>query len=247
MAFYRGYFDESGSDNSKFLVVADLIGTVRDWRWFEEEWKMVLASEGVTGPFHTQHLEGAKKAFSGWDRRRRERLLGRLLTIIKNRACLGVAAAVSMEDYSSLIPPGDLRNQIGSAYTLCVQGVLWCAGRWAQRTGRFDEISYVLDSGHRNCEEAREAHDKTRANEQTVTEYRVGPLCFDTDDRTAPLQAADFVAYETWKHLTNKSEEPGRGIRYTFGQLLKLPYENRLFDRQPLQEMRDQYAQRRPK
>jgi hypothetical protein len=244
MAFYRGYFDESGGDNSRFLVVAGLIGAVRDWCWFEEEWKMVLASEGVTGPFHMQHLEKDRKAFRGWEKRHRERLLGRLLAIIKNRACLGVASAVSMEDYNSIITPGDLRNQIGSAYTLCVQGVLWCAGRWAQRTGRFDEISYVLDAGHRNSEEAREAHDKTRTNEQTVAEYRVGPLAFDTDDRTAPLQAADLVAYETWKHLTGKSEEPNRRVRYTFAQLLKLPYENRLFDRQPLQEMRDQYARR---
>jgi hypothetical protein len=103
-----------------------------------------------------------------------------------------------------------------------------------------------LDSGHRNGEEAREAHEKTRANEQTVTEYRVGPLAFDTDDRTAALQAADLVAYETWKYLTNKFEEPDRAVRYTFEQVLKLPYENRLFDKQPLQEMRDRYLRRRP-
>jgi len=244
MAFYRGYFDESGSHDSRFLVVAGLIGTVGDWYWFEQEWKAALACEGVTGPFHMQHLEKDRKNFRGWAKCRRERLLGKLLPIIRNRASLGIASAVSLEDYDSLITPGDLRNHVGSAYTLCVQGVLWCAGKWAQRTGRFDEISYVLDSGHHNAEEAREAHKKTRANEQTVAEYRAGPLAFETDDHSPALQAADVVAYETWKYLTNKSEEPGRAVRYTFEQLLKLPYENRLFDKQPLQEMRDRYQAR---
>jgi hypothetical protein len=190
-----------------------------------------------------QHLEKDRKEFRGWEKCRRERLLAKLFPIIRKRAWLGVASAVSMDDYNRLIPPGGLRNHVGSAYTLCVQGALWCAGKWAQRTGRLDEISYVLDSGHRNGEEAREAHEKTRSNERTVTEYRVGQLAFDTDDRAVALQAADLVAYETWKYLTNKSEQPDREVRYPFEQLLKLPYENRLFDRQPLEEMRDHYLQ----
>jgi hypothetical protein len=60
MAFYRGYFDESGSHDSKFLVVACLIGTVRDSYWFEQEWKAALASEGIwpLRPSWSIHLAG---------------------------------------------------------------------------------------------------------------------------------------------------------------------------------------------
>jgi hypothetical protein len=60
------------------------------------------------------------------------------------------------------------------------------------------------------------------SDELTRREMRVNSIVF-RDKRETPLQAADLLAYEMYKHLPRQLGTDARPVRYTLRELAKLP------------------------
>lgn len=179
----------------------------------------------------------ARAEFRGMEEATRQALLGRLLDIISRRAQFGFASVVHVREFEEVFA-GVLRSEIGSPYNLCC---LTCAvqiGEWAKANYQIEPIGYFFDSGHKN---AREVFDTLIAqkNDPTLTEYRIGPITFESDTVLVPLQAADLAAYEIWKWLDEHFAAKKRHGRYPLQEIIKVPWKIREFDREILLELRD--------
>ena len=179
----------------------------------------------------------ARAEFRAWKKRPAKPLLGRLLDIISRRAQFGFASVVHVREFEEVFA-GVLRSEIGSPYNLCC---LTCAvqiGEWAKANYQIEPIGYFFDFGHKN---AREVFDTLIAqkNDPTLTEYRIGPITFESDTVLVPLQAADLAAYEIWKWLDEHFAAKKRHGRYPLQEIIKVPWKIREFDREILLELRD--------
>ena len=102
------------SPGSSAVVVAGYLSRDDHWVDFECDWQKLLTSEGVKA-LHRAHLENFRGEFdrqSGWDEKRRSRLLRAAHGIIKRHTLFGVAGAVVCADFEKTMPPA-IRTAFG--------------------------------------------------------------------------------------------------------------------------------------
>src|SRR5260370_35837253 len=102
MAFYTGYFDESGTHGAARIAVAGFIAEEDQWIRFDKEWRAVLASKGVDF-FKMQWFEKHKGPFKNWTATERREFLNALLGIIRRRANLAIISGLSLRDYDEIM------------------------------------------------------------------------------------------------------------------------------------------------
>jgi hypothetical protein len=219
-AMLSAYFDESGTHpNSPICVVAGLVAPPLQWERLTVEWQRVLDSEGLPD-FHMKDFAHSRNAFEGWDKERRDRLIRRLIPIIKRRVNKRVWTAVVMEQYRQLLV-GDTNDE--HAYGLCALG---CASRlrWlALQTGKQDfYIPYMFEQGGKGSAIVFRAFENLLANGRGDF-YRMSYLTVADRRRAVPLQAADLHAYEIFKYFSDQIAMTGRGLRASLYQLLHIP------------------------
>lgn len=234
MAMYSAYFDESTGNNSPVLVVAGFLSNDALWGQFEREWKAALSDFGIAA-FHMQHFAQRKESFLGWDEPTRRALLGRLLEIINRRVQLGFATVVHIDELESILA-GPERSKFGSAYNLCCLSCAVQIGEWAKANHQIEPVGYFFDAGHKNASEALGTL-LGQKNDPELTEYRIGPITFDSDDVLVPIQAADLAAYEIWRWLDEHFAAKPRHGRYPLQELIKVPWRIREFGQDVLLEL----------
>ena len=236
MAMYRAYFDESTGNDSPILVVAGFLADDRLWGRFEPEWKAVLNEWGLTA-FHASHFATRKKEFRGMSESDRQGLIGRLLDVIRRQVQFGFATVVHIKDYNSVFQ-GMERVEAGSAYALCCLSCAFQVGEWAKLNDQAEPVGFFFDDGNPRAGEALTAL-LAQKKDPTLSEYKIGGIAFDDDERLVPLQAADLAAYEIWKWLDEHFAEKKRHGRFPLQQLVRVPWTIREFDREVLLELRN--------
>jgi hypothetical protein len=211
--------------------VAGYLAEADHWRAFNKQWAAALRDHSVPF-FKAQWFAKRKKSFRSWgqDENRRQGFMDSLLMAIRNAKAISVACAIPLVAYDEIVPPGKIRNKIGSAYALCAAHCFIYSGKWAVQCGYTDPIEYVFDAGHPNRGEFNDAHQRVWDARQRQ-QFLVGGLNFSDEQQVLPLQAADLVAYEMAQFLS------GHECRYPMREIQAMGSEDYIISAATLEKM----------
>ena len=228
MAMLTVYCDDSGTDkNSRVAVVAGYLSNVAQWELFSKEWRKALDEFGIDR-MRRADLENFRGEFKKWNPERRIALLQRLQPIIKRRTKLPIASVVIKEDFERAISD-DLKEKMGGVYGFLAYICLVSVGQWCGRSSRLhgDPIQWVFESGTEGSHQVSQMFDVMYSDERLRNKSRLGGWSFQGKE-LAPLQSADLLAYECFKHIENQVVDRGRrSVRISWGHLVgseRCPY-----------------------
>jgi len=234
MSMVSVYFDDSGThQQSAVAVAACFVSDHRRWGLFSADWNSVLTKEGIreTG-FHMADFVARQPPFD-WDDTRRDLALKRLIGIIRDHALVGMTTAVSKRDYDQLIT-GRLREKLGNNhYTFAVQSCMSHINEWRHTLHDSQPYSYVFDQMGKGKNEINRFFEDMVGNNLTI-HFGIEESGWSFQDRRQelPLQAADMLAWESYKYIRDQQPE---NARRSFQSILHgVQVYTRLFDGESL-------------
>jgi hypothetical protein len=194
---FTAYFDESGiHGGSLTLSVAGYLSSDLLWGQFEEEWQSVLNREGLPY-FHMVEFENRQGYYRAWDEQRRHSVLRDLFGIIQRNTIIPIASSLKLEDARFL----DDYQPPNSPYTFCVQECMKKVGQWAWACGYSGNVAYVFEHGAGYGNELDQLRKIIAADETRKRRLCFGSWVFGDKKEILPLQAADILAYESYKEM----------------------------------------------
>ena len=214
-AMITAYFDESGTHgSSKVFVVAGLVAPAKKWLDLDRAWTNVLESEGIP-EFHMVDCAHGVKLFKGWEKKRREKIVERLVNICKRHVCWRVWTAVLMDDYRRTIK-GDESEEL--VYGFCASACIDRLTLFAIGKGDDCSVKCDFERGGKGSGRLFSAFD----DQLDLMHSRIDELAVSRRRHPA-IQAADLHAYEIHKYFTEQVNRTGRPPRKSFLALLSVP------------------------
>lgn len=213
------YLDES-SGAANAYAVAGYVATVRQWKEWAREWEELCQQESI-GLIHKRELEHSRGEFNKWrglseaeQRENKRRVNQKACGIILRRVNAGFAAAITKSDFDEL-DKGKWEEFIGKNYYAC--GVLACMRLvvgWADEFSHDEPIDYVFEKGAEGAQEVSKMLLKFEKDDEARAMYRLNSWSFASKKdrvikgvsypRVPQLDAADFLAYEMYRHMDNQ-------------------------------------------
>jgi len=246
----HGYIDESY--NSRFFTLSCLLGRPKDWMWFESEWKKVLRQKNqklkhegrkeITR-YHAADCSSRKGEFEGWAIDEQIEFAKRLLAIFNKYMTSVVAYTLPIADFKAIFPenandlfPAMYRMLTNFLMNQTVHEIRTQAGSQA-----IDRVSIALIHDRSPYDHSYLAAFNFCKNDATFEGRHIfksiTPLGWED---CIPLQAADMLAYETFKDVENKAS--GRNRRKSLTSILegtKFGGRSKFFTRRTLKFLRD--------
>ena len=222
MTVLKAYFDESGFEGPVFTLCG-YVAPEDEWKSLESEWDKLLAtpclheiptrrplSESVLSklcaplPYlHAWEMEGlGKKRFRRIGQRNRDYLIDSSVGIITRSRIIGIGSGVVMDAYDRL--PDEVKTFTGGPYLMCVRYIVSETARLSKMfLGGGDaneKIAYVFENQKTWEIEVHKLYAELKADYEQ--EYKMGTIAFGSKVDFTPLQAADRLAYETFKHFS---------------------------------------------
>lgn len=200
------YFDESGTHGqAEAVVVGGYLSSADEWEEFDREWTALLAEERIT-LLHRVDLETFRHEFArsgGWDEKRRVRVLRAAHEIIRRRTIVGTGGAVIRRDFDDVMP-AVVKRAFGGAYGWLVHECIVGVGHWAVNQKHTELIHYIFEEGARGRKQVDKMFKSLCEDQYYRSLCRIEDWRFVTKAGASQLQAADFFAYEVYKHVTNR-------------------------------------------
>lgn len=226
---FTAYFDDSGSpDDGSALVVAGYVSSDEQWLRFEREWNDILRDVGVKH-FHMKDFAHSTGEFSHLKHREQERkrFIERLVGTIRTRVRKSFSGVVVLEDYHAVNKKYLLAEFVGNPYSFCARHCAAKVRLWANKyMYPGNEIRYVFEQGTKGKGDLL----------QVMTRDGFPLPIFETKGR-APLQAADFVAWEHLKAYRQASGGTLKRLRRSFSALEKIPNDWGLYKKPQLEQI----------
>lgn len=219
---FSAYFDDSGTHpKSRVAAVAGYISNVGQWDIFNKEWAACLKKFKVD-EMHRADLESLKGEFmeaKGWNPNRRKAFLQKIHPIIKNRTKVAIGSAVIRETFEEIVP-ARIKQLFGGVYGWCAHECIVLARRWADKCqrGHVPPIEWVFESGTTGYGQVDKMLSELYSSRNQRLDWRIKGWSFQDKD-VLPLQAADVIAYEVFKHYD---------IRFSMADLFRECDENYL-------------------
>jgi hypothetical protein len=219
-AMITAYFDDSGTSQSNSVAaVAGYIGSVAQWERFGIEWNNLLHASGVS-QMHRTDLESFYGEFAGWTPQKRDVLVNKAQEIIKDRTYVGIGHSVVKEDFERILPQ-ILQEFYGGPYGYCAFLCIARAIRWHGNKKISEPLDWVFEAGTEGSGQFNMLMSTLYANPDMRRDFKVNGWAF-RDKTVVPLQAADVLAYEMFKHVTNQIVGKGeKKVRISFNYLIR--------------------------
>lgn len=200
----ESYFDDSADElKQRYCASGGFFGFSSLWDSFDMAWSN--ATYGLKKPFRSTDCEGGHGQFEGWPKPKRDELMARLVDVIQAVHLAGFASIVPVSFYRSAFPgcADDDPYRLTIPHTIMNMAVL------ADRSDVNVNTWFELGGPKGFIDETFEAIKKMNWKPSR----RLRGLTFD-DKTLRPLQSADFIAREAFKHLDNLGVRPMRkGLR----------------------------------
>lgn len=235
------YLDESGSDDTKFLVVAGYVSTEHQWLKFSRQWVGALQSEGVR-LFHASEFENRVGEFSDWSKGRADRLMARLCTIVRERTIFSFGHCVRVADFKDVVTTIQARSRMRSAYSFCLQQCITGISEWARQRQKGALVHVFFEHGNKFSNDVISLYEQAAKNETMRNKYRIGSIKPRSKQSFVPLQAADLWAYEVFRHYSNLEGKRIRDDRKSFIALLHGNFEIRLQSKKSIRNWVERFS-----
>jgi hypothetical protein len=233
MAMMTAYFDDRGTHlQSEIAVAACFLSDVTRWNQFQLEWELILEEAGISATgFHMADFVARKAPFDDWQQVKRDLIIKRFVDTIIKYALAGMATAVFKSAYDKHVK-GQLREKLGHHhYTFAVQSCLAYIEKRRHLHADWQPMDYVFDAMSNGKHEIINLFDDIH-NQGLGMHFGVLPHCYSFGNRRAvvPLQAADILAWETFKHMKHH-ELTGKPARKSFQSMANgIEIHSRFFD-----------------
>ncbi len=217
MSIYRFFCDESyDSTNVKRIpgappfeprsyVVGGFFGNQGIWEKVEKLWNEKNERVGVKH-FHASHLNAGTYEFQGWNKNRRIRYSRDMLRILKDqkKRLHGISCGLYADDYRRIISPAG-QVKMGHPYLVCFKTVIATLAEQMDVAGYppEDRFSVLIDRNQFDVEAVRLFYGM-KDNPKFRHGSRLQTCTPASSDDFAGLQAADLVAYETFRLMHGK-------------------------------------------
>lgn len=220
------YFDDSQDGGT--TAIAGYIGPVPMWdnHFSPAWWNVIRAAPHPIREFKAadcRHMTGEFREGLGWTRGQCDALTKDVVSVIVNPRSdvLGIGAAATFTDeelqsneFRSKLPDVDFeelkRRVLNFSRTWCATMVAHHALRLAENHLGEDRIQIVYDEASDSQSKMQTMFGVLRNLVRPEYSERIRPPHFLPSHELAPLQAADLLAYETYKEVKNRSESPPR-------------------------------------
>ncbi len=197
---FTAYFDESGTHaDSEAVAVAGYLSTSELWASFKIEWRKVLADHAIDAFHMTDFAVGAKQ-FKGWAESKRRDCFGRLIKIINAHAIGSVGTVIPANLYKQIFS-AKANNFVGGPYGLAATACFMSLAEILRLIGIQGWIAYVYDIGAHGRDQVYKVFTENEQDKVNKEFLRLLSLKFENDYQFVPLQAADILAYELYRHL----------------------------------------------
>ncbi|MEA2561405.1 MAG: hypothetical protein QOH06_2909 [Acidobacteriota bacterium] len=192
----HAYMDESGTHRgSKALCVAGYISSPERWVAFEREWYEALYDFDI-GYFHMTDFAVKAPPYDTWTREQRISRLSRLIEIINRSAYASVGIGIPLANYKIEFS-AKAKRAIGSPYGLAAAACFMEFDRLVAARSPTSRIAYVFDILSKGTGPVKSFFESNERRKR----LRLLSLRYEPKTEFLPLQAADILAYELYKHL----------------------------------------------
>jgi len=205
------YFDDSSDPKRQhYFACGGVVGGQEQWDAFDVLWANETA--GLKEPFRATECECGHGQFTNWEKPERDALMARLVNVLHLFKLYGIASIVPIEAFKRVFPNLDSKEAFFLAVTQNIMNMAHVAHQsymnllylnadlWFERGPHNGAIQKIYDD---IC-----ALDWKPAQRLTGFHLKTKEL--------RPLQAADMVAREAFKHIDNL------GIRQTRRPVLEM-------------------------
>lgn len=237
MAMFTFYGDESYAPNTNAYAVSGYIATVEQWEEWEREWRELGRGEGFT-ILHKRLLEtNVKGSVFEWPdltadekREKKKRINSRACDIILRRVNAGFTAAISKTEWKEIVAESRWAAALGKSFYaagvyVCLNLISMWIEQFPNRRDPIDGIRYVFEEGADGRDEAEAMIREFKRDERQCERYKIKGYSFEKKKDVWPLQAADFLAYESYRHIDNQLmgevKRDSRGMEIPTRQVLK--------------------------
>jgi len=220
-----GYFDDSKNANEGIFAVAGYLSTVELWdEGFAPAWQAVLDSAPhPLAEFKAADCRHKCEQFEGWTKSECDAITERFVSVIVGQAIpdvVGIGAAVHIENFSEI--PKEQRDRFERfAYLLCFGAVIHGVCQLSAKYVEDDDIRMIFDEQDELESRARAVFEDVRGLVPENLRSQVHKPLFEPSHRVLPLQAADLLAYETYKEMKNRAEIPVRPVSMALQRLVE--------------------------
>jgi len=220
---FKAYIDESGIHaDAKMFVLAGYLAPVKEWDRFGKRWQDVLHKYGVKR-FHASDCNSNRGEFKKFcnDREARNTFVSELLATISSRPrILAVNLGVVVDDFPD--PHHRLvQAASGHPYYVCMKGLMASIHivmtRWRGVSER-EKVSLVFDRQDQFRPFALERFNEIVA-EDWEGKNRFHAIGFGSAMTEIPLQAADALAFDSYREFLRRREFPERPPRPSYEAL----------------------------
>lgn len=213
------YFDESGTHNdSPAMCVAGYIIEKSEALNLSHEWQVELDKYGLEY-FHMVECAHGIGIFKDLPSLDRINIATRMIEIIKKRTIAGLSITVNEEEYREVVPSGCL---LGSPYSFCISSILTWLRHWLDTGVSVDKTAFFFEAGHQSQKQSNGIMNDLFKDKTMREKYKYSSHTFVDKKDFMPVQAADLLAWQTYKDRINQIE--GREIRKDLSSLLKHPH-----------------------
>ena len=196
---WTAYLDESGThDDSPIMLMGGFLGNTEQWERFNDEWRSLLKTSGVSYCHGTELVHG-KKQFKDWPFPKRKAFQDEANRIMLGHLELSVTAVIRKDDYDAIYKatpnPSKLRKdtKFGVLFRGCLWAVLGAVTEDLERAKQFT-VNFVLEDGAKNSADALRLFDLAKSNTLPEWSHLLGTIKLETK-QSPGLQAADLLVY----------------------------------------------------
>lgn len=204
---FEVYFDDSGTDcGTPVAVAACYVSSKQQWAEFVRNWDEVRAKEGFDG-FHMAEFvakpEAGHKPFCDWDNEKKQRVYGKLASIINTRVRKGFAIAVPKKPFDQHVFPEFKEQYAADHYTWAVKTVMGLLEDWRKQFNITVPMQYVFDRGSLGEKQIKAVWEESERRGSAKEKYGFVPegVMFQDKAIFKPLQAADILAWQVQNNL----------------------------------------------
>jgi len=199
-AMLECYFDDSSDERKeRHCASGGFFGTDEQWDAFEMMWSN--ETHGLKEPFRSTDCECGHAQFKEWPKPSRDALMARLVSVIQVAKLAGFASIVPVKAYRAAFP--DCKED--DPYLLTIPHAIMNMAVIGERMGT--DINFWFERGRNDAA----GFDFFRSIQKLnwIPSQRLRAIASDTK-KLRPLQSADFVAREAFKHIDNLGVRPMR-------------------------------------
>jgi hypothetical protein len=200
------YFDDSGKEadpSNRHICMAGYMGSGEDWDDFEQDWRSLLLKHGI-GWIHMKeliHFKGEYKEL-GWDAAKRDAVLFDFIEVIKDSPFVGFGVGVDIEAWA--LVPEEEKKKSGNAHDFCFQRIMRGVIDRLEVAAPNDLLQVVFDRDQSVANRRFYMFSRIHQSDPRATVY-LQAITFANPKLMLGLQAADLLAWETRKEVSQKS------------------------------------------